>query len=70
MSPLRRGLLIGGGIVLLVLLLAIATLGVMLRPAALKGRVEKAVHEATGLALRVDGEVHWHAWPEPKMAQV
>ncbi len=67
MSPRRRGLLIGGGIVLLLILLAIATLGVMLRPAALKGRVEKAVHEATGLALRIDGEVRWHAWPEPKV---
>ena len=68
MSPLRRGLLVGGGLLLALILVVVVTLAVMLRPAALKGRIEREVHEATGLNLHIEGEVQWQAWPEPRLS--
>lgn len=67
MSRLKRALLIGGGLLLALILVVAVTLGMLLRPASLKGRIERALREATGLVLHIDGELQWQAWPAPKV---
>jgi hypothetical protein len=66
-SRLRRALLIGGGLLLALILVVAVTLGMLLRPASLKGRIERALREATGLVLHIDGELQWQAWPAPRV---
>ncbi|MFO1400144.1 MAG: AsmA family protein [Steroidobacteraceae bacterium] len=67
MSPLRRALLIGGGLLLALVVIVVVTLMLLLRPASLKGRIERELRESTGLVLHIDGDVRWQAWPTPKL---
>jgi hypothetical protein len=63
MSRRRRWLI---GVLLAVLalpLLLVAWLAFQLSPGRLKPRLERQLQDTTGLVLRIDGDLEWHAWP-------
>jgi AsmA protein len=59
----RRRWLIGTLVVVALPLALVALLAVQLSPSRLKPRIERQVHEATGLVLKIDGELRWQVWP-------